>query len=101
MNPIDLLTSDLIIFGLFTLLAGVVAGFLAGLFGIGGGAILVPVFYQMFGLAGIEESVRMHVAVGSSLAIIVATSIRSYFSHRAYGPVLFCSNYSFLTAQTA
>ncbi len=44
--------------------AGAVAGFLAGLFGIGGGAVLVPVFYQMLTLLHVDESVRMHVCVG-------------------------------------
>jgi len=67
--------------------AGVVAGLLAGVFGIGGGAVLVPVFYQVFGLIEIDEVVRMHLAVGSSLAIIVPTSIRSYTAHKARGAV--------------
>lgn len=67
--------------------AGAVAGLLAGLFGIGGGAVLVPVFYQAFALIGVDEAVRMHVAVGTSLAIIVPTSLRSFASHRAAGAV--------------
>ena len=83
MPPIE----DLIIFALALAGAGVVAGILAGLFGIGGGAILVPVFYQVFALVGVDEAVRMHLAVGTSLAIIVPTSLRSYFSHRKRGAV--------------
>lgn len=67
--------------------AGVVAGLMAGVFGIGGGAVLVPVFYQVFGLVGIDEAVRMHLAVGSSLGIIVPTSIRSFMAHKARGAV--------------
>ena len=67
--------------------AGAVAGFLAGVFGIGGGAILVPVFYQTFGFAGIDDSVRMHLAVGTSLAIIVPTSLRSFMAHKKKGAV--------------
>jgi len=67
--------------------AGVVAGVLAGLFGIGGGAILVPVFYQVFGLLHVDEAVRMHLSVGTSLAIIVPTSIRSFLSHKKRGAV--------------
>lgn len=67
--------------------AGVVAGFLAGLFGIGGGAILVPVFYQVFGLLGVDEAVRMHLSVGSSIAIIVPTSLRSFRAHYLHGAV--------------
>jgi uncharacterized membrane protein YfcA len=67
--------------------AGAVAGLLAGLFGIGGGAILVPVFFQVFGLMGIDDAVRMHLSVGTSLAVIVPTSLRSFASHRARGAV--------------
>lgn len=67
--------------------AGLVAGFLAGVFGIGGGAILVPVFYQTFGWAGVDDAVRMHLAVGTSLAIIVPTSFRSFSAHYKRGVV--------------
>ncbi len=67
--------------------AGAVAGFLAGLFGIGGGAVLVPVFYQMLTILGVDEAVRMHVCVGTSLAIIVPTSLRSFHSHWKRGAV--------------
>lgn len=67
--------------------AGVVAGLLAGIFGIGGGAILVPVFYQVFGIVGVPEAIAMHLSIGTSLAVIVPTSLRSYFSHRARGAV--------------
>jgi uncharacterized protein len=67
--------------------AGVFAGLLAGIFGIGGGAVLVPVFYPILGLMGIDDAVRMHVSVGTSLAIIVPTSIRSFLSHKRKGAV--------------
>ncbi len=65
--------------------AGVVSGFLAGLFGIGGGAILVPVLFETFGALGVADSVSTHLAVGTSIAIIVPTSIRSYLGHRRRG----------------
>lgn len=74
-------------FALAIAAAAGVAGTLAGLFGVGGGAILVPVFYQLFGLLGIDDAIRMHLAVGTSLAIIVPTSIRSFISHRQKGAV--------------
>ncbi|MET3599301.1 sulfite exporter TauE/SafE family protein [Martelella mangrovi] len=67
--------------------AGCVAGFLAGLFGIGGGAVLVPVFYQAFAMAGVDESIRMKLCVGTSLAIIIPTSLRSFQSHYRRGSV--------------
>ncbi len=65
--------------------AGAFAGVLAGLFGIGGGAVLVPILVEFFGFLGVPEAVRMHLAIGTSLAIIVPTSIRSYLAHRAKG----------------
>jgi uncharacterized protein len=68
--------------------AGVVAGLLAGLFGIGGGVVIVPVLYEAFGLFGVAGDVRMQLCVGTSLAIIVPTAIRSYRAHRARGTVL-------------
>ena len=66
---------------------GALSGFLAGVFGIGGGAILVPVFYECFGLAGVPLEIRMPLCVGTSLAIIIPTSIRSFRAHYARGAV--------------
>ena len=66
-----------------SLVAGVVTGILAGLFGIGGGAIIVPVLYEVFRVLGVPEDVRMQLCIGTSLAIIVPTTIRSYLAHRA------------------
>jgi uncharacterized protein len=68
-------------------LVGAVAGFLAGIFGIGGGAVLVPVLYECFRLAGVPLEVRMPLCVGTSLAIIIPTSIRSFQAHYARGAV--------------
>ena len=68
--------------------AGVITGILAGLFGIGGGAVIVPVLYEVFRVLGVPEEVRMQLCVGTSLAIIVPTAIRSYLTHRAKGLVL-------------
>ena len=68
-------------------LSGAVSGLLAGIFGIGGGAVLVPVFYQFLTALGVDESVRMHLSVGTSLAIIIPTSIRSFTAHKARGAV--------------
>ncbi len=62
---------------------GALSGFLAGLFGIGGGAVLVPVFYECFRLAGVPLEVRMPLCIGTSLAVIIPTSIRSFRAHYA------------------
>ncbi|MGB9116960.1 sulfite exporter TauE/SafE family protein [Bradyrhizobium sp.] len=79
--------SALLQLALLLVAVGAVSGFLAGVFGIGGGAILVPVFYECFRLAGVPLDVRMPLCVGTSLAIIIPTSIRSYRAHRARGAV--------------
>ncbi len=82
LNPAELLELALLL-----VVVGTLSGFLAGLFGIGGGAILVPVFYECFRLAGVRLEVRMPLCVGTSLAIIIPTSIRSYRAHLARGAV--------------
>lgn len=68
-------------------LAGAVVGFLSGLLGIGGGGILVPVLYETFTALGVDPAIRMHMALATSLAIIVPTSYRSFSLHRAKGSV--------------
>jgi uncharacterized membrane protein YfcA len=62
--------------------AGVVAGVLAGLLGVGGGIVLVPVLDLAFGSAGVPADLRMHLAVGTSLASIVPTALSSARAHR-------------------
>ena len=66
---------------------GAIAGLAAGIMGIGGGAVFVPVFFQMFHYLGIDPAVSTHLAVGSSLAIIIPTSIQSLRAHHAKGAV--------------
>ncbi len=67
--------------------AALVAGFLSGLLGIGGGGVLVPVLYEAFGAAGVAEEARMHLALGTTLAVILPTVLRSFSAHRARGAV--------------
>jgi uncharacterized protein len=67
---------------------GVLAGFLSGLFGIGGGAIIVPVLYEVFRIVGVPDEIRMQLCIGTSLAIIAPTTTRAYLAHRARGAVL-------------
>jgi len=79
--------SEVLELAILLVAVGAFSGFLAGVFGIGGGAILVPVFYECFRLAGVPLEVRMPLCVGTSLAIIIPTSIRSYRAHRARGAI--------------
>ncbi len=65
--------------------AGAATGILAGLFGIGGGAVIIPVLYEAFRITGVPEAVRMPLCIGSSLAIIIPTSITSFRAHLARG----------------
>jgi uncharacterized membrane protein YfcA len=58
------------------------------LFGIGGGAVIVPVLFEVFRILGVPEEVRFQLCVGTSLAIIVPTTLRSYRAHRAMGLVI-------------
>jgi len=79
--------NDLIFLAVSLIAAGAVTGLLAGLFGVGGGAVIVPVLYEVFRVIGVPEEVRMPLVVGTSLAVIIPTSIRSYRAHLAKGLV--------------
>jgi len=76
---------ELALLAVAILIGGVVTGLLAGLFGVGGGAIIVPVLYEIFRIVGVADDIRMQLCVGTSLAIIIPTSIRSFQAHRAQG----------------
>ncbi|MBN9441149.1 MAG: sulfite exporter TauE/SafE family protein [Bosea sp. (in: a-proteobacteria)] len=78
---------DLAFLAVSLVLAGAVTGLLAGVFGVGGGAVIVPVLYEVFRVIGVPEEVRMPLSVGTSLAVIIPTSIRSFNAHRAKGLV--------------
>ena len=67
--------------------AGAITGVLAGVFGVGGGAVIVPVLYELFRIIGVPDEVRMPLCVGTSLAIIIPTSISSFRAHRKRGTV--------------
>lgn len=69
--------------------AGLVAGFAAGMFGIGGGFVVVPVLFLVLPLLGGDPAQLAHVAIGTSLATIVVTSIRSVQAHARRGAVDF------------
>jgi uncharacterized protein len=80
--------SELLWLALAIVIGGVITGLLAGLFGIGGGAVIVPVLYEVFRILDVPDAVRMQLCVGTSLAIIVPTTIQSYLTHRAKGLVV-------------
>lgn len=67
---------------------GAIAGFTAGLFGVGGGLIIVPILFIVFTKMGYDPSVIMHMALGTSLATIMVTSISSVMAHHQRGAVL-------------
>ena len=61
------------------------AGILAGMLGIGGGIVIVPMIYYLLTYFGFDQSIIMHVAVGTSLFIIIPTGLRSAFEHSKRG----------------
>ena len=80
--------SEILWLALAIVIGGVITGILAGMFGIGGGAVIVPVLYEVFGLLAVPDAVRMQLCVGTSIAIILPTTIRSYLTHREKGLVI-------------
>jgi uncharacterized protein len=74
--------SDLITLAPILVAAGGLSGFLAGVFGVGGGTVIVPVLYDVFVVLGVPDELRMPLCAGTSLALIIPTSIASFTSHR-------------------
>src|SRR5215470_11108849 len=81
-------TNELLALALAVVAAGVVTGLLAGLFGIGGGAVTVPVLLEIFRVINVSDTVRMQLCVGTSLAIILPTALRSYQAPLERGSVI-------------
>jgi uncharacterized protein len=79
--------SELLLLAALIGIGGLVTGILAGLFGIGGGALIVPVLYEVFGALGVADEVRFQLCVGTSIAIIVPTNVLSFRTHRDRGAV--------------
>ncbi|MCC6777462.1 MAG: sulfite exporter TauE/SafE family protein [Hyphomicrobiales bacterium] len=80
--------SELLALAGLIIAGGLVTGILAGLFGIGGGALIVPVLYEVFRVLGVPDDVRFQLCVGTSIAIIVPTNVLSFLTHRGKGAVL-------------
>lgn len=73
---------------LILIITGSVAGILAGLLGIGGGILIVPVLVFIFRFQGVDSDIIMHTAIGTSLATIVVTSISSIREHQAHAAII-------------
>ena len=74
--------TQLIVLAIALLAAGAVVGFLAGVFGVGGGTVVVPILYAVFVWFDVPEDIRMPLCAGTSLALIIPTSIASFTAHR-------------------
>ncbi|WOI53330.1 sulfite exporter TauE/SafE family protein [Parvularcula sp. LCG005] len=85
----DAFTPEMVTLVVAMLAAGAVAGIAAGLFGIGGGFIVVPALIAVFGLLDFDPSLTVHMAIGTSLATIILTSLRSVHAHAKRGAVDF------------
>jgi len=81
--------ADLPLFVLALAGAGLFAGLIGGLFGVGGGIVIVPALYHVMGVLGVDDDVRSHVAVATSLSTIMATAWRSLSTHAKAGAVDF------------
>jgi uncharacterized protein len=80
--------SELVLLATLIIVAGFITGILAGLFGIGGGALIVPVLYEVFRALDVPNEIRFQLCVGTSIAIIVPTNVLSYLTHRGKGAVM-------------
>ena len=96
----NLFQTETLLLILIMVITAIPAGFAAGLFGIGGGLITVPILFYIFGSAGIEPTYIMHLAVGTSFGIIIPTSIVSVFTHHQHRAVDFSvvKGYGFFVA---
>lgn len=82
-----LLNIETLMLASMMLLTGAVGGVIAGMLGVGGGIVIVPVLDLVLGILGVDPSVRMHVTVATSLSTIIPTAISSSRAHRARGAV--------------
>ena len=77
----DMLLSELLIYLAGLISTGIVAGLIAGLFGVGGGIVIVPILFWIFTSLNFPDEILMHMAIGSSLVTIIPTSIASARAH--------------------
>ena len=76
-----MLLSELLIYLVGLISTGIVAGLIAGLFGVGGGIVIVPILFWIFTSLNFPDEILMHMAIGSSLITIIPTSIASARAH--------------------
>ena len=85
----NFLSNQILFFLLIMTVTAVIAGFFAGFFGIGGGIITVPCLFYIFGANGVDKTFLMHLAVGTSFAIMIPTAMMSVFTHYKHKAVDF------------
>ncbi len=85
MDLAALSSRDLLFAATALVAAGGLTGVLAGMFGIGGGSVLVPILHAAFSLVGVPEDVRMHLTLGTAIAVIAPTGLRSFMAQHARG----------------
>ncbi|MGI9426571.1 MAG: sulfite exporter TauE/SafE family protein [Hyphomicrobiaceae bacterium] len=87
MIDIGVSASDAVLIIGALLAGGCLTGFLVGLLGVGGGGVMVPVLYEVFSVLDVDSSIRMQMSVGTALAVMVPTSLRSFYTHSRHGQV--------------
>ena len=85
--PNDILFQELLVYFIGLLITGVIGGLIAGLFGVGGGIVIVPILFWIFTSLNFPNEILMHMAIGSSLATIIPTSISSARAHYHRGSI--------------
>ena len=83
----DILYQELLVYFMGLLITGVIGGLIAGLFGVGGGIVIVPILFWIFTSLSFPNEILMHMAIGSSLATIIPTSISSAIAHYHRGSI--------------
>ena len=78
-------TAELTFIVIVLLAGGCATGFIAGLLGIGGGGIMVPVLYEVFSILDVDAAIRMQMSVGTALAVMIPTSLQSFWAHASRG----------------
>ena len=83
----DILYQELLVYFIGLLITGVIGGLIAGLFGVGGGIVIVPILFWIFTSLNFPNEILMHMAIGSSLATIIPTSFSSARAHYHRGSI--------------